>query len=130
MADRLIVMEGGRMLQIGSPKELYNTPGTAFVATFLGETSSFRGVVESDREGVAHVVMDDDFRATFRHREDVSVGDRVMVSIRPEAVTVTPERPDGKENVVAGHRGLRIVPGLPRRLHDPGRRRTCAHPGE
>ena len=53
MADRLIVMEGGRMLQIGSPKELYNSPGTAFVATFLGETSSFRGTVESDVEGVA-----------------------------------------------------------------------------
>jgi len=103
MADRLIVMEGGRMLQIGSPKALYNRPGTAFVATFLGETSSFRGVVESDREGGAHVAMDDGFQATFRHREDVSVGDRVMVSIRPEAVTVTPERPDGGENVVAGN---------------------------
>jgi len=102
MADRLVVMEGGRMLQIGSPKELYNSPSTTFVATFLGETSSFRGAVESDVDGVAHVVMDDGFRATFRHREDVSVGDRVMVSIRPEAVTITTEPPDGKENVVTG----------------------------
>ena len=102
MADRLVVMEGGRMLQIGSPKELYNTPATSFVATFLGETSSFRGAVESDEGGVAHVAMDDGFRATFRHRDDVSVGGRVMVSIRPEAVTVTPEPPDGNENIVAG----------------------------
>ena len=102
MADRLVVMEGGRMLQIGSPKELYNRPGTAFVATFLGETSSFRGAVESDLEGIAHVVMDDGFRATFRHREDVSVGDRVMVSIRPEAVTIATDPPGGRENVVAG----------------------------
>ena len=102
MADRLVVMEGGRMLQIGSPKELYNSPGTTFVATFLGETSSFRGAVESDVDGIAHVVMDDGFRATFRHREDVSVGDRVMVSIRPEAVTITAEPPEGKENVVSG----------------------------
>ena len=102
MADRLVVMEGGRMLQIGSPKELYNSPGTSFVATFLGETSSFRGAVESDVDGIAHVVMDDGFRATFRHREDVSVGDRVMVSIRPEAVTITTEPPEGKENVVSG----------------------------
>ena len=102
MADRLVVMEGGRMLQIGSPKELYNSPSTSFVATFLGETSSFRGAVESDLDGVAHVVMDDGFRATFRHREDVSVGDRVMVSIRPEAVTITTEPPHGKENVVTG----------------------------
>ena len=102
MADRLIVMEGGRMLQIGSPKELYNSPGTAFVATFLGETSSFRGTVESDVEGVAHVVMEDGFRATFRNREDVSVGHRVMVSIRPEAVTISTEPPGAKENVVAG----------------------------
>lgn len=102
MADRLVVMEGGRMLQIGSPKELYNSPSTSFVATFLGETSSFRGAVESDLAGVAHVVMDDGFRATFRHREDVSVGDRVMVSIRPEAVTITTEPPDGRENVVTG----------------------------
>lgn len=102
MADRLVVMEGGRMLQIGSPKELYNSPSTTFVATFLGETSSFRGAVESDVDGIAHVVMDDGFRATFRHREDVSVGDRVMVSIRPEAVTITTEPPEGKENVVSG----------------------------
>ena len=102
MADRLVVMEGGRMLQIGSPKDLYTTPATSFVATFLGETSSFQGAVERDAGGIAHVVMDDGFRATIRHRDDVSVGDRVMVSIRPEAVTVTAEPPDGNENVVAG----------------------------
>ena len=102
MADRLVVMEGGRMLQIGSPKELYNSPSTTFVATFLGETSSFRGAVESDEAGVAHVVMDDGFRATFRHLKDVSIGDRVMVSIRPEAVTISTEPPEGKENVVSG----------------------------
>ena len=102
MADRLVVMEGGRMLQIGTPSDLYNTPSTAFVATFLGETSSFRGVVESHTDGVAHIVMDDGFRASLRHREDVSVRDRVMVSIRPEAVTVSVREPEQKENVVAG----------------------------
>ena len=72
------------------------------VATFLGETSSFHGVVESDTDGVAHVAMKDGFRATLKHNSDIAEGNDVMVTIRPEAVSTTAQRPDQEENVVAG----------------------------
>src|SRR6185312_4201560 len=47
MADRLVVMERGRVRQTGTPEELYERPDNLFVAGFLGRCNIFRGVVEA-----------------------------------------------------------------------------------
>ena len=88
--------------QIGTPREVYNRPKTAFVATFLGETSSFTGRVDSVADHVAHVVMEEGFRSAVRHDGDVAKGDRLTISIRPERVKLARERPAQTENVFAG----------------------------
>ena len=102
MADRIAVMDQGNLLQIGTPREVYNRPKTAFVATFLGETSSFTGRVDSVADHVAHVVMEEGFRSAVRHDGDVAKGDRLTISIRPERVKLSRERPAQTENVFAG----------------------------
>ena len=102
MADRIAVMDQGNLLQIGTPREVYNRPKTAFVATFLGETSSFTGRVDSVADHVAHVVMEEGFRSAVRHDGDVAKGDRLTISIRPERVKLARERPAQTENVFAG----------------------------
>jgi spermidine/putrescine ABC transporter ATP-binding subunit len=102
MADRIAVMDQGHLLQIGSPAEVYNEPRTSFVATFLGETSSFRGTVESLQHDVAMVALDEHLVATVCHNGDVSVGDELTVSIRPERVRVSLERPGRDTNVFSG----------------------------
>ncbi len=47
MGDRLVVIDGGRIQQIGSPQELYRTPRNAFVASFIGQANFLAGRVES-----------------------------------------------------------------------------------
>ena len=102
MADRIAVMDQGRILQIGSPSEVYNRPSTSFVAIFLGETSSFNGIVDNVIGDIAHIVMAEGFRSAVRHAGDIAKGDRLTISIRPERVCVSRERPAKTENIFAG----------------------------
>jgi putative spermidine/putrescine transport system ATP-binding protein len=49
LADRLVVMNGGAIEQIGSPADLYERPATPFVADFIGKTNFFRGILKDGR---------------------------------------------------------------------------------
>ena len=102
MADRIAVMDGGNLLQIGTPSDVYNCPQDAFVATFLGETTSFRGEVESINGDIAYVSVEGGFHVATRHNHDLGTGDRLTISIRPECVGVSETRPDKTDNVVTG----------------------------
>lgn len=54
MADRVVIMSRGKIEQIGTPQEIYRTPGSRFVAEFLGSSNIFQGtLVRDDRGGVA-----------------------------------------------------------------------------
>ena len=100
MADRIAVMDQGNLLQVGAPRDVYNNPKTSFVATFLGETSSFTGLVDGVTDDIAHIVMEEGFRSAVRHGSDIAKGDRLTISIRPERVRVT--REPQTENIFAG----------------------------
>ena len=102
MADRIAVMDQGNLLQVGVPSEVYNRPETSFVATFLGETSSFFGRIDQVTRGLAHVVTDDGLRLAVRLRNDAGAGDRLIISIRPERVRLSVNQPDQAENAFAG----------------------------
>ena len=102
MADRIAVMDQGRLLQLGKPSEVYNTPTTAFVATFLGDASSFRAEVSAVTGTIAHLVTKDGLRTSIAHRGDLTVGDALAASIRPERVRLSHHRPTESENLIAG----------------------------
>ncbi|MEM7224350.1 MAG: ABC transporter ATP-binding protein [Pseudomonadota bacterium] len=102
MADRIAVMEGGNLLQVGTPSEVYNCPQDAFVATFLGETTSFRGDVESVTGDIASVAVEGGLHVITRHNHDVSTGDRLTISIRPERVQISETPPEQVDNVLPG----------------------------
>ena len=94
MADRIVVMNSGRIEQQGTPTELYERPATAFVASFLGVSNLLGGRVLSDErvrlvDGTEVAVPR---QALGGRRGDVAIG------IRPEKI-----RPDGSEpNVLSG----------------------------
>ena len=85
MSDVVVVMNEGRVQQIGSPTDIYNEPQNAFVADFIGESNILDGV------------MLDDCRAKFAGREFVCVdsgfakNEPVDIVIRPEDVDIVPE---------------------------------------
>jgi spermidine/putrescine transport system ATP-binding protein len=84
MSDRIAVMNTGKVLQIGSPEEIYEHPSTRFVADFIGETNFLEGTItEVDGEDIAVSL---DGQAVVRAHGHISVekGQVVSVVIRPE----------------------------------------------
>ncbi|BCU79695.1 ABC transporter ATP-binding protein [Luteolibacter sp. LG18] len=87
MADRMAVMDKGRIEQLGTPGEIYRHPRTAHVASFIGETNLFDGtVVEvvADRVRVKTAAGDLTGR-TADPEWKPAAGERVRLSVRPEA---------------------------------------------
>ncbi len=91
MADRMAIMDAGRLVQVGSPEEIYKNPATRMVAEFIGETNLIDGRVirESSRAGLFDVQAPFGIlRARPNNDEWRPVqGQPVVLSVRPEAMT-------------------------------------------
>jgi ABC-type Fe3+/spermidine/putrescine transport system ATPase subunit len=88
MSDRMAVMNGGRVEQIGSGQELYLHPATTFVATFLGETNLLRGRVVGCDGAVLSVDVHD--RLLKVAHAAAASGEEVTLSARPERLALRP----------------------------------------
>lgn len=87
MADRIVVMNEGRLEQVGTPADVYRRPTSAFVADFVGTTNFLRGVV-TDTGAAGPLVR---FAGVDLHCELGSrpvAGDEVTLVVRPEDVVV------------------------------------------
>ena len=104
LSDRVVVMNEGRILQVGTPNDVYEYPRTRFVSEFLGTSNLFEGHIEA-RDG-------DNFRKfTVRFGDSAAVlrvtaGDDVaegpaMMAVRPEKITPSEHRP-ASDNVLEG----------------------------
>jgi putative spermidine/putrescine transport system ATP-binding protein len=86
MSDRIVVMDKGRVLQVGPPNEIYEAPANPFVADFIGESNIFAGVVETDTGDLLRVRLDGGPVIEVVGRADLAArsGQKVRVVIRPE----------------------------------------------
>ncbi len=88
MSDRIAVMNGGRIEQIGSPADVYDRPASAYVAGFIGQQNFFEGTVTAaDAAGTAVLTPDGPIRAT--RATTVPVGGATTVAVRPESITLS-----------------------------------------
>ena len=86
MSDRIVVMEAGRIVQIGAPEELYERPETPYVANFIGTSNMVVGSVAEVTGNTVLVRCDGaEIRAIVRDSAP-AVGATVTLSIRPEKV--------------------------------------------
>jgi iron(III) transport system ATP-binding protein len=85
ISDRIVVLEKGRIMQLGTPLEVYSKPANKFVAGFMGTTNFIYGKVISFDKDYAEVTTDDGVTLTGRGRE-LKNGDEVDVAIRPESI--------------------------------------------
>ena len=90
-ADRVAVMNRGRLEQIGTPEEIFREPATSFVATFVGHASFIPGDV--DGEEIETEI------GRFAHNGDLSLTE-VVVMIRPDDVKLTPD-PRGQGTIMS-----------------------------
>jgi putrescine transport system ATP-binding protein len=103
VADRIAVMDRGRLIQVATPQEIYERPNSRWVADFIGEVNLIEGrVIDVGASGTV-VVGAAAGRLRALSPEDAKRGDVVWVALRPEKVRIAPERPgSAEENCVAG----------------------------
>ncbi len=93
LSDRIVVMNEGRVEQIGTPFEIYNFPRTSFVASFVGTLNILRGQVADPARG--KIVVDGQEIIASRGLEHARVGDVCSVALRPEIVSLGEVAEDG-----------------------------------
>ncbi|HWC02075.1 MAG TPA: ABC transporter ATP-binding protein [Methylomirabilota bacterium] len=97
LADRVVVMNTGRIEQAGTPVEVYEEPATAFVAKFLGEPNVLAARVASVAGGEIACELEGGYRVVSERKAPVQAGDRVEVIVRAERVRLA-RAPSGLPN--------------------------------
>src|SRR2546425_8817903 len=98
MSDRIAVMNGGRVEQIGNPREIYEHPQTVFVADFIGSLNALELTVEELVGGYALMRLGEGERVVVPVGSGARTGDSFRIAVRPERVHIGPldgPAPDG-----------------------------------
>jgi ABC-type Fe3+/spermidine/putrescine transport system ATPase subunit len=102
MSDRIAVMNKGVIIQCGTPMEIYDTPQTAFVASFIGDSNLYHGVIKKEVAG--HFLESPQIRFPV---PDELVGDysgETIVLLRPEHLRIALSEDNGES--ISGMRGV------------------------
>jgi spermidine/putrescine transport system ATP-binding protein len=91
MSDRLVVMDAGRIEQLGSPRELYEHPATRFVANFIGTSNILTGRLERKGDAWALAGLGPDQRVLVTDAGQTSQGQEVELAVRPEKMVLRAE---------------------------------------
>ncbi len=102
MSDRIAVMDNGRFLQVGTPQEIYEKPGTRFVADFIGETNFISGILNTHQNEVANVQIGDQAVDITYRANGIYPGDQVTLAIRPEKLRLAQVEPHNGKPLLAG----------------------------
>lgn len=113
MSDRVAVMNGGRVEQVGSPREMYEEPATLFVADFLGVSNLITGHASPENGGCTLRVGERTLRATSGASD---ARGEVKAMIRPERVVVEAQGETG-ENRLPGIVERAVYVGSAHELH-------------
>jgi iron(III) transport system ATP-binding protein len=110
LSHEIAVMSEGRIIQIGSPREIYEKPRSRFVADFIGRTNLLEArVVAADGPGNYRVgTVLGELRASSA--DALKVGDAVALSVRPEDIELSEQRPQGP-NVSSGTVSAKVFLG-------------------
>jgi spermidine/putrescine transport system ATP-binding protein len=99
MSDRIAVMNGGLVEQVGPPQEVYERPATAFVAGFIGTSNLIGGRLTSASGDTGVLDLGDGQRVTVPLRTPRTAGSAVELTVRPEKITLTTGPADAASRV-------------------------------
>lgn len=94
MADRIAVMDKGKVMQVATPAEVYEAPNSKFVADFIGNVNMFEGTASTVVPGKVDIDVPAD-KITIRTdaTRDCSTGQPVGFAIRPEKIRISRKEP-------------------------------------
>jgi iron(III) transport system ATP-binding protein len=95
LSDRVVIMHQGKIMQIGTPQEIYARPVDRFVADFIGKANFLEGRVGSmaSRDEIELDIMGKKFQVSGQ-KGSFSEGERVLLVLRPESVKLEPKKPN------------------------------------
>ncbi len=103
ISDQIAVMHGGRLIEVGTPHQLYSRPRRKFTATFLGLTNLIGGrVVELGGDSKLGRMETNKGIISFIPSSGLEKGQAAVISIRPEHIQVHKQKPQGLDNLVEG----------------------------
>jgi spermidine/putrescine transport system ATP-binding protein len=104
MSDRLVVMNNGRIEQLGAPREVYERPRTRFVAGFIGTSNLIAGRVASMNGTTAVLEAGGDESVVVPGAAEVgaAVGGTLDMTVRPEKISLTSDHPDASRCALRG----------------------------
>lgn len=100
MSNRVVLMNEGRVDQIGSPSEIWVAPATKFAAGFLGATNRLSGTVGNAEDGTLAIAIDSGPMLSLPAGGSVVPGQRAIVFVRTSAIALADRFPIGVPNVV------------------------------
>ncbi len=86
MSDRIAVMNDGRIVQEGTPREIYTRPTSVFASDFIGETNLLRGTITGADAGVVTLALGDGSHVRAHASGDLPAGATATLSVRPESI--------------------------------------------
>jgi len=110
MATRIGVMSEGKILQIGKPEEIYETPNCRFVADFIGSVNLFKGTVEED-EADHVVIASPECKHYVSHGITGTEGMEAHIAVRPEKMEIQLTAPSDAERESLAEVGYNLAQG-------------------
>lgn len=102
MSDRIAVMDKGIIEQVGTPPEIYEAPGSRYVADFIGSVNIFEGSVSNATRNFTTMMVTDGFKIKAATENPLPKDKQVWFAVRPEKVKVARKWPTGTTNIAEG----------------------------
>jgi putrescine transport system ATP-binding protein len=103
LADRIGVMNAGRLAQVATPSGIYEHPNSRWVADFIGDVNLIEGRIASSAPGRVVIESEAAGRLVVAHSADAAIGAAVAVAVRPEKVQIDTTAPRADDvNCFAG----------------------------
>jgi putrescine transport system ATP-binding protein len=93
VADRIAVMDHGKLVQISTPRDIYERPGNRYVADFVGDINFIEGMVQKATSDLVTIENDDGLVIECRCEEEAQLGRQVWFAARPEKLHLSRDKP-------------------------------------
>lgn len=102
MADRIAVMDKGKVIQVATPAEIYEAPNSRFVADFVGSINMFEGTVTAAGRETATIADGAGIELSVVNGAGAEKGATVWFAVRPEKIDISRNRPENALNAIEG----------------------------
>ncbi len=102
MADRIVIMNRGRVEQVGTPREIYYHPKSRFTSDFIGESNFLAARIIGADEAYRLLELPEGVQLRATAEPQAPASGELLLAVRPEHITLRTDRPAGCHNVLEG----------------------------